>query len=198
MKIVDLCGIITLFLFSCSSHKEKTGSENPVVTNSNQNPAQPVFFPVTTYIKGQVYEIKNGNINPLKFVTSNNRVDSSWVKVENFDNEIIDFLSPEIDSVNLVSLFSETKFLDQTLDAITFTYDPLKTLPDTFPLLHWDVYIDPNSGKVKQVYILKKLPGNKMQQLRWIGGKSCTIKTVTNDVNGTPAIEREVTLKWSF
>ncbi len=199
MKIICFfAGSIILFLFSCSSPKEKAEPENTIVADSSNKTEKAVFFPVTSYIKGQVFEIKNGNINPMKFVTVNNRMDSAWIKMEDLDKEIVDFLSPEIDSLNLVTLFSETRFFDQTLDAITLTYDSIKALPDTFPLRHWDVYIDPNSGKVRQVYLLKKLPGDKVQQLRWVGGKSCTIKTIAKNANGTPAIEKEITLKWSF
>ncbi len=197
MKIIHIPFVVILFFASCKSHNNENNST--VITDTTTlKKEKPLFFPVTSYIKGQVYEIKNGDQNPLKFITINKKTDSAWIKVENLEKEVADFLWPEIDSVNLVSLFSETRFFDQTLDAVTFTYDPIKPLPDTFSLRHWDVYVDPNSEKVKQVYILKKIPGNKTEQLRWIAGKSCNIKTIVENPDGTPSIEKEITLKWSF
>ncbi len=188
-----------MLFVSCKSNNSDDNSANFVAADTiTLKKEKPVFFPVTSYIKGQLYEIKNGDQNPLKYVTVNNKKDSAWIKVEDLEKEIIDFLSPEIDSVNLISLFSETRFVDQTLDAITLTYDPIKPLPDSFSLRHWDIYIDPNSEKIRQVYLLKKLSGNKIQQLRWIAGKSCNIKTIVENADGTPSIEKEITIKWSF
>jgi hypothetical protein len=53
--------------------------------------------------------------------------------------EMAEFLHPEIESVNMVRYFSEKKFLDQTLNAITLTYDPIDNVHDSIPYLHSDV-----------------------------------------------------------
>jgi len=200
MKIVHICISLLLFFASCKPNDKKISTTPGTIAadSSNQKTGPTLFFPVTNYIKGQIYEIKHGYVTPLKIVLVHNHRDTSWIKMENLDTELTDFLSPEIDSANLISVFSETKFLDQTLDAITFTYDPIKLLPDSFLLKHWDVYIDPNSGQVKQVYLLKKLEGNRTQQLTWLSGKSCNIKIITDDANGNSSVEKEISIKWDL
>ena len=199
MKISHIVLFGSLFFFiSCKSHDATNAQKKLTVTDSSIQKNEPVnFFPVTNYIKGQIYEIRNGGMNPFRIVTSPGHKDSGWLKMESLDKEVADFLTPEIDSANLISLFSETKFIDQTLDALTLTYDPIKTLPDSLLLKHWDIYIDPTKGTVKSVYILKKLPGNKTQQLTWSAGKSCNIKTIAEDTSGRPSIEKEITIKWN-
>ncbi|MEO8174507.1 MAG: hypothetical protein ABI581_15535 [Sediminibacterium sp.] len=197
MKIPHLIYGLLLVLSSCKSHETVNEQKKLPATDSGTQKAELLrFFPVTDYIKGQIYEIKNGGINPFKIVITPGHKDSGWLKMESLDTEVADFLSPEIDSLNLTSLFSETKFIDQTLDALTLSYDPIKTLPDSFSLRHWDIYIDPKQGTVKNIYILKKTTGNKIQQLTWIARKSCNIKTIFEDAGGRPSIEKEITIKW--
>lgn len=197
MKHASLIIIAISFFYSCKSKTENNNAAiDKFVDSSLHKKEKPSFFPVTSYIKGQIFEIKHGDTNPLKIEKFNNKLDSSWIKIENLDKEIADFLLPEIDSLNLVSLFEESKFFDQSYNAITLTYDPIKLLPDSDILRHWDVYIDPDNGNVTQVYILKKLDNHKMQQLRWYSGKSCNIKIVSEDSTGKPVIEKDVELKW--
>ena len=166
--------------------------------SSNIKEEKPSFFPVTSFIKWQLFEIKNGSINPIKIVKVKNKIDSNWVKMELLENEVADFLSPEIDSVNMISLFKESKFLDQTLDAVTLTYEPINSLPDSVMLRHWDIYINPETGEVTRLYMLKKISPAITQQLTWQVGKSCSIVTISEDEKGNAEIEKEVTIKWSL
>lgn len=196
MKITSFVFTLFIFLFSCNQ-KEKENANKTVQDSSNLKEEIPSFFPVTNFIKGQLFEIKNGSINPVKIISVKNKIDSSWVKMEMLENEVKDFLSPEIDSANMISLFKESKFLDQTLDAVTLTYDPITTLPDSVLLKHWDIYINPETGEVKRLYIIKKLSPTTTQQLTWQVGKSCTIINISEDEKGKAVIEKEVTIKWS-
>jgi hypothetical protein len=199
MKIIQILYIILFLLVSCRSQEKKEDTNKvTAIDSSSLKPEPRSFFPVTDYIKGQIFEIKNGGINPMKYVTSKNHTDSAWLKMEDVNKEAADFLSPEIDTTNLISLFAEKKFMDQTLDAITFTYDPIKPLPDSLLLRHWDVYVDPTKNNVIRVYLVKNLPGNKTQLLTWEGGKSFNIKNVSTDSGGNPLIEKEITIKWRF
>lgn len=180
---------------STSNEQDNKGSiaEKPMTSTVHRN-----FFPVTDFIKGQLTEIRNKGINPVKIVMHGSRPDSSWVKIEDMEKEAGSFLTPVIDSVNLVDFFAEKSFLDQTINAFTFTYDPVKPLPDSFSLQRWDVYIDPESSKVTRIYMVKKLPGKKIQQLTWRAGKSCKMITLTEKPDGSPLVESDVMLNWDF
>ena len=159
---------------------------------------EPLFFPVTDFIYGQIAELKKRGINPIKISKVNNHEDSVWLKTEVLNDEFAPFLSPVIDTTNLAGMFAEKKFLDQTIDAFTFTYDPIKPLPDSFSLQRWDVYIEPKSGTVKRIYLIKKMPGNKTLQLTWQTNISCKIVSIANDSTGNDHVESEVTIKWDF
>ena len=77
------------------------------------------FFPVTAYVKGQLHEILQKGLTPIHYITQNNHTDSVMVKFEKLNELCKEFLQPEIDSANMITYFTETKFLDQSLDAFT-------------------------------------------------------------------------------
>lgn len=172
--------------------------------NTTSNSGEPVeqekqsFFPVTDFIKGQLQDIRKDGINPLKFTTANGKTDSAWLKIEDFEKEIGPFLSPVIDSTNLTSLFTEKRFLDQTINAFTFTYDPVKQIPDSFAFQRWDVYVDPQKNTVSRIFLIKKIAADKKQLLTWVPGLNCKIVTVYDDGKGKSGIEKDVTIKWDF
>ncbi|MEJ7627355.1 MAG: hypothetical protein WKF35_10865 [Ferruginibacter sp.] len=185
--------LFSVFLFSCKRNKVNEPLLNNAVTESTKES----FFPVSNYIKGQLIEIKNGGINPVKYITVNDHTDSSWIKMEELSKETAPFLEDNIDTANLVSFFSEKKFLDQTLNAYTFTYDPIGKLPDNISLRHWDVYVDPVSNRVKRIYIIKS-KGDHTTQLTWQSDEWCKIVFIVTDKNGKSSVEKDVLIKWDF
>jgi hypothetical protein len=193
MKIIISLLACSFFLYSCTDHGKP--AEQPAGKDTAQNQR---FFPVTDYLKGEIYNIKKSGVNPLKFTTANGRTDSVWLKIEELDSAVAGFLHPEIDSANLTALFSEKSFLDQSLDAVTFTYDAAATLPDSMKLKHWDVYIDPKTNKVKRVYMVKEIDKTKTLQLTWVNGQWCKTTTIVTDVNGVMKVEKEEKLIWDF
>ena len=156
------------------------------------------FFPVTSYIKGEIYNIKQSHINPLLYTTVNNHTDSVWLKADEIDAAVQEFLSPEIDSINLIMLFTEKSFLDQSINAVTFTYDAAVALPDTMKLKHWDVYVDPDANTVKRIYMVKEISKTKTLQLTWVNNEWCKITTIVTDEKGISKVEMEKKLIWNF
>ncbi len=193
MKIIIGAALAIIALQSCKHSSEKNNNEPAVQPVEKQS-----FFPVTEYIKGQLFEISKKGVNPLKYQTINDHTDSVWVKMEELPAAINEFLHPEIDSLNLTSLFTEKKFMDQSIDAITFTYDPIGILPDSMTLKHWDVYVDPATGRVRRIYMVKYIGETRVIQLTWQGDKWCKITTIINRPDGTSAIEKEEKITWDF
>ena len=95
-------------------------------------------------------------------------------------------------------MFTEKSFLDQTINAVTFTYDATISLPDSMLLKHWDVYIDPQSNNVKRIYLVKEISKSKTLQLTWVSNKWCKITSIITDENGVSKIEKEEKLIWDF
>lgn len=193
MKIHFPLLALVVVLFSC------TNSGDPEAVAAETKPTEKQkFFPVTSYLKGEIYNIKKSGINPLKYTSVNNHTDSVWLKVEELDAAFREFLQPEIDSLNLVTLFTEKSFLDQSLNAITLTYDPSEQLPDTMKLKHWDVYIDPDANTIKRVYMVKEISKTRSLQLTWVNNQWCKITTIVTDETGISKIEKEEKITWDF
>lgn len=200
MKMSFPAIIIIVSFISCTN--STTNKESPISRkdpdSSQKVISKPNFFPVTAYINGQLYEIRSKGINPKQYTTVKDQTDSVWLKIEELPRAMKEFLEPEIDSVNLISLFTEKKFLDQTLNAITLSYDPIDQLPDSMKLNHWDVYVDPKSGNVRRIYMVKNISADKILQLTWITDNWCKLTTIINYPDGSSAIEKEVKISWHF
>ena len=193
MKVSGLFPLLACIVIACNQSDKKT---EPVIVH--EQPDRVAFFPVTDYLKGQLTDIREQGINPKKITTFNKKEDSSWVKMEDLPGEVASFLTPVIDSSSLAGLFAEKKFLDQTINAFTLTYDPVKPLPDSFHLQHWDVYIDPETDKVKRIYLLKRTADHKTLQLTWQSDKWCKIVTIAANPSGQETVEKEVLIKWDY
>ncbi|MEO6584498.1 MAG: hypothetical protein ABIO05_09250 [Ferruginibacter sp.] len=189
--------IFTLALLVVSCKQKFPQKESTVQSTATAKKTQ-FFFPVTSYLKGQLKSISEAGINPIKYTTINSKMDSAWVKIETLALEAESFLQPEIDTANVSNFFEEKNFLDQTINAYTFSYDPLPARPKGFAWERWDVYVDPATNKVKRVYLVKILPVNKTQQLTWQTDKWFKIVTIANSDNNTSKVEKEVLIKWDF
>jgi len=194
--------LIPIFLFlavvSCKN-KQASVQEDEIVHMKPEadSTGNKEYFPVTAYIRGQLAELRQDGLNPLKYVTTGTHKDSSWVKIENLEKEMQEFLTPVIDTANVSHLFKEARFNDQTINAITFSYDPLSRLPDSFTIRHWDVYIDPARNTVRRIYLVKRLP-DKESQLTWQSGKWCKITELDIKDNMPHEIIKETFYNWDF
>ena len=188
--------VLLLILFpGCSEQKSQSNQQT-----SKDSVKQQTFFPVTEYIRGQLSEIDSLPVTPLKIVNHNGRQDSIWMKKEDIRLFAAPFLHPEIDTSNLKHLFIEKSFLDQTINAFTFSYDPAGKLPDTLELKRWDVYIDPKKNTIKRIYIIKETRNNgtlHMLQLTWKSDQWCKITAIT-ELPGKPPDIKEQIMKWDF
>ncbi len=193
-----LSGIIFLtWIFFCDSCQEAKQKNIPI----EKLPEAPVsFFPVTEFIKGQIREIDDLPVTPLKIETEGRRQDSSWIDKKDIGKFADPFLHPEIDSAAMANLFIGKSFLDQTIDAFTFSYDAKTKLPDSIKLMHWDVYIDPDKNNVQRIYMVKEETINShavIMQLTWVSGKWFSIRKIIQVPNKDPIIKEQI-IKWDF
>jgi hypothetical protein len=192
---VPILGAFMLLLNSCTINEKKIPlTANSITTDSL---AKQRFFPVTTYIKGQLYSIKEKGLNPIQYIIEGNKKDSSWLKIEDLPSAINEFITPEIDSTNLIQLFLEKKFVDQSLDAVTLTYEPIKKLPDSLSLSSWTVYIEPETGNVKRIYLVKTKT-TKTTQLTWNSNANCKMVYLTSNADGSFVVDKEVKINWDY
>ncbi|MBS1735302.1 MAG: hypothetical protein JSS98_01700 [Bacteroidetes bacterium] len=186
--------ILFIFFISCHSAPSPTkelGAKEEKVE----------VFPVTDFLLGQINEIEKMPVTLLKVVSQNGKVDSQWVSRDSIRYFSKPFLSPVIDSVNFGKNYSAHSFLDQTVDAFTFTYDAIKVSADSFPITHLDVYVDPQSRKVKRLYMIKEkiMEGkNNMQQLTWNTEDGFLIRNILSGKSDSIPDIKEVSVKWKF
>ena len=98
----------------------------------------------------------------------------------------------------MIRLYTEESFLDQSINTITFTYNPVTLLPDSMKLIHWDVYVDPETNTIKRVYLVKQIDKNKTMQLTWVSNEWCKKTIISTDEKGESKVESEVKLVWDF
>lgn len=187
---------IVLFLFSCGQKKDNTTVAAQTATLTNKTDS---FFSVTSYLKGQLRIIDSLPVSPLHAVTINHKTDSFWIKREALRPLLQFFLTPEITETNLTAYFKESSFNDLSLNAFTFTYDPIGSLPDSMQLQHWDIYIDPDKGTVTKIYIVKTDKKNNLTyQLTWQSDKWAKIVTILHQSSGADMVIKEENFVWSF
>jgi hypothetical protein len=193
-----LPGIFVLFLFSCRNH--------PVVEAAPAQPAVTMtidtsFFPVTSFLKGQMNEFDSLAVTPLHIVYIKDKADSQWIKREQLRSFLATFLTPVIAEKNLKPYFKESRFNDLTMAAVTLSYDQTAPLPDSVPLQSWNVYIDPQSGNVKRIYIIKNIKTNGQsitQQLTWENNASAQIVNILNKPDGSSELLNREVFIWNF
>lgn len=180
---------------SCSNNNTQTAA---AAQGADSAVKKQIFFRVTAYLKGQLQYVKQHGVTPIKYTTMNGRTDSAFINFGDIDSLAKEFTQTLIDSTNLVGLFSESKFLDQTINTFTYTYDPKQPLPDSVQLLHWDVYVDPDKGNVKRVYIIKKSSEGKTLQLTWVNNEWFKTTTIKTNTDGSTSVEKEEKISWVY
>ena len=187
---------------SCTHSPRQASAVVPVAADTLNKVKKESFFPVTSFLKGQMLVLDSLPVTPLHTNKTANKTDSLWMKKTQLIPLLKDFLSPEIKETNLTQYFKEASFNDQTLNAITFTYDPITVLPDSISLRHWDVYINPETGKVFKVYMVKQWKEKDgsivTKQLTWKTDQWAMIVTFTNKPGNTIQLLKEDKFTWNF
>src|ERR1700739_3097967 len=123
-----------IFLIASCSHNNGRVQTKSVISSSDSTRADTSFFPVTSYIEGQMLSFDSIPESPLHITIIDNKNDSQWIKREALKSFLQPFIETKITEKNLLNYFKETQFNDQTIDAITLAYDPITSLPDSIDL----------------------------------------------------------------
>ena len=188
--------ILLLCIFSCNNNDKEKG-DKLIVSNTEDSQS---YFPVTEFLLGQLKEIDSLPVTPLKIITDGDKKDSVWMKKKDIRPFATAFLEPVIDSASMEKYFGEKSFMDQTINAVTLTYDPKIQLPDSIKLNHVDVYIDPGKNKVQRVYMVKEEVKNDesvVTQFTWKVNEWCSIRTIKQLPGKAPEVKEEM-MKWDF
>ncbi|MBS1599736.1 MAG: hypothetical protein JST75_16035 [Bacteroidetes bacterium] len=172
--------IISIFtwLSACKNHEQKTTTAAKVEKKE--------FFPIADYIQSEISYVDSLPLKMMKYVTVNGKRDSGFIKLEDFNILAQEFLPPELkDSAKFEKEFSESSFLDQTTQSLTFTYS---TKSDTLQLRRVDVLANRTSGfdKVRSLYMEKNITRNDttiVKKMYWRAKKSFEIVSLIQPLN---------------
>lgn len=179
--------LLSALFFSCNEDPKNVSAVSPVI-DSGTKEAIPVF-PVTDYLLGQLHVLERSPVTPLETNSRNGKVDSTWITREDVRTLAAPFLTPAIDSASLRAGFTGNSFLDQTVNAVTFTYS---AKPGTAQeLSEINVYVQPQTNEVDRIYLVKER-GDTTLQLTWKAGNWFSIRRIYEG----QVSEKKV--KWQF
>lgn len=187
--------LLAALLAGCANQRQPNPSSKDSLTGSDSVTA--AFFPVADYLESTILGMDSTPVALKKWVIHNNRRDSSFISVPEFNALALQFLPPEIRDKGLQKNFTESSFMDKTTRTVTFTYSPIDK---DLPLQRVDVVTVPgrDAQKVKSVYLEENRKAGDsviLRKLIWEAGKSFQIVTMVRKGKG-PLTEEQVKVIW--
>jgi hypothetical protein len=180
----SICALICwMMITSCDQSSKSDETVMDAFENLDTSKISPTFFPVQSFILGEVEMLKKENKKIIRVDKPKGIADSINVPFTEWENDMKMLFSPVLDSNSLSSYFVENKFLDQSIDAITLTYEPNQSKPDSMPWKNFYVYINPGTQQINRIYLVKKNGAHTIDQITWVPGKFCKRVTLNEDPN---------------
>jgi hypothetical protein len=190
MNKTGILSLTLIFLFQACH--EKSANQEPPAKEEKKN-----FFPVADYLRSEISYVDSLPLGIMKYDIEPGKRDSGYIKTNEFDNLAKEFLPEELTDSLFSKDFTETSFLDQTTQSITFTYAPIN---GSNSLRRVDVLASPNPGfeKVKSIYLEKtinKKDTTVVKKMFWKAKRSFQVITITQAGN-QPAISSQLKVVW--
>lgn len=149
------------------------------------------FYPAANFIRAEIRKLDTIPLAVLRKTTVNDKTDSAYISKEEFNQAARVFLEPDITDPKLKKLYTETVFMDATVNAITLTYSPGTNEAEIRKL---DVLLDPNNNRLQRIYMEKvNKSGDSLvtRKLMWNAGHSCQVITLTKAGNQPETVRKE-------
>lgn len=177
-KVLIVTVVPIMVLFSCAVNSDSSPDSSSSVQKNGENKDETPVFPVADYLNGQMKLIENLPVTLLRIKSHGLRSDSAWVNRETIRQLASPFFQPVLDSVFLQTNFTGSSFLDQTINAVTFTYSAkLDLIREGFPVETVSIYVDPDSHQVERIYVEKEAADTSIQ-LTWRTGEWLSIRKI--------------------
>ena len=170
-KYVLLHPVLLLFIvIGCKQKKSEEKTES--------------FFPVLSFIKGQVADIDTSlyAIKKIVFIDSLH-TDTSWMKREEFRGLAKDFLSiPDISGKKYKKLYTEEKLYDESMNRVILSYKPIN--PADAEIQKQEILITPNAAtgdKVSSIIIeqgIANKDSSVQKKMLWTVDQSFQVTTI--------------------
>lgn len=159
LRLISLGFILTLF--SCKGREKNVSVLQTIPADTT------AFFPLAEYLAGQINEVHNMPLNPLYIQRINGKaMDSNYVSHDKIDSILAPFIIKSWSDTIIKNNYDQARFYDQSIPAVTLSYDQKRDGIAQHNLKSWTVYIHPVSEKIENV-LLRKEDGNTVEQLTW-------------------------------
>lgn len=192
---------VILLIISLSACQENVTTEvnyDELYADLDTTHEAPSFFPVGDFIESKIKEVVD-YYPKVKFINKQpNRFDSVETTPQKMALFLDEFRLPRIDSVGMSPYFSEKKFRDETLRWVSLSYDPTGEVPDSIPWKRWDVHIDPETGEVKRIYLVKQVSATRLGQFTWLPATGCKMTFIDQTNIDSPYVHSTMEFKWVY
>lgn len=192
--------IVWFCVSSCGGHPTPGSgpSQQDTLSGQDSGMAKNQFFPVDDYLEAEILSVDSTPMAFWKYVTHDNRTDSTLITTGDFNALALQFLPPEIRDGGLNKNFTESSFADRTTQSITFTYSPVDK---TLPLQRVDVQTTPGvrAQEVKSIYMERTHASGDsviLQKLLWRAKHGFTIVNHI-EVKGRAPKDEQVRVSWA-
>jgi hypothetical protein len=163
--------------------------------NTPQEEKDASFFPVVSFIKGQIINIDTSLYRIVKVETVDTIKQTTYIKREDFRKYAKDFLElPDISSSKYKDDYQETKVFDDVLNQVILSYT---TTDDENSVRREDVMLNPTNesgnSEVKNIIIntLEQAKDSSIEKnMVWYAGKRFTIITKVQKANQPEKIKK--------
>ncbi len=165
-KSISLLLLTALFLSCGDAAEEGSGQENKD------------FYPVSAHIHAELALIDSLPVAVFLYREEGGRKDTTIVDKQAFRALAESIPQPDITQDPLKKSYTESVYMDATLNLVTMSYTP-KT--ESGEIRKIDVYINPDTEKVKSVYVEKRVTGGDSTVVRkmvWTSGQQLQVTSL--------------------
>jgi hypothetical protein len=188
---------IALIPFSFSLLAMGCGEPSKPAANVKTDTARKDFLPVQDFIRSEIAWVDSFPVKIVKYTIANGHKDSSIINQKGFDSLAKEFLSPELEKPAFENNFSESSFMDQTSQSLSFTY---ASQNKETAIRRVDVLATPSLDldKVKSIYIEKTADnqeGKWLKKMYWKSKSNFQIVWILENPNQSP-LTRQLKVVW--
>jgi hypothetical protein len=173
-------------LFSCGEQEAKeSGQENKE------------FYPVAAHIHAELATIDSLPVAVFLYRTEGGMTDTTIVDKPAFRKLAEQLAQPDITREPLKKDYTESVFMDATLNLVTMSYTPRE---ESAEIRKIDVYIHPETEQVKNVYVEKRLvvgDSTVLHKMVWTSGRQLQVTTLISKKGQEDRVIQE-TFNWGM
>lgn len=155
------------------------------------------FYPVAAHIHAELAAIDSLPVAVFLYRTESGITDTTIVEKPAFRKMAERLTQPDITREPLKKDYTESVFMDATLNLVTMSYTPRN---ESAEIRKIDVYIHPETEQVKNVYVEKRIAGGDstvLHKMVWTSGRQLQVTTLISKQGQEDRVIQE-TFNWGM